>query len=235
MKVCLRCEAYTSIIRKKEIESLACDVVSMYKDGVSNEEITTFIKESDSSNSVSISIKNKYTTIVINSVIGNSVFISTKNKYTTIVINSSVDLNTLYLFPIAVLVFALLVDISNAQSAKIKDNLDIDEYFSINDFEIVSKKVQSNNDCVIIKNRIKSIFEKGMAKITKTICVYRPKDGVEKAVLSLNLAGVASRMGLKVLIVEFDIHAGSLSIVINEEINRTMYHFAGDLLINRYK
>ena len=78
------------------------------------------------------------------------------------------------LLPIATLAMALIVDIGVAQSAKIrgnsllreakKDNLDIDEYFSINDFEITSKKVQSENDCVIIKSRVKSVFGKIIGK-----------------------------------------------------------------------
>ena len=55
------------VIRKNEIESLASDVVSMYKDGVSSEEITNFIKENNSKNSISITSSDKYTTIVINS------------------------------------------------------------------------------------------------------------------------------------------------------------------------
>ena len=74
-----------------------------------------------------------------------------------------------------------------------------------------------------------------MANVTKTICVYSPKGGVGKTVLALNLAGVASKLGLKVLLADFDVHTGSLSVVINEDINKTIYHLTDDLINNRYK
>ncbi len=74
-----------------------------------------------------------------------------------------------------------------------------------------------------------------MAKVNKTICVFSPKGGVGKTILSLNLAGVASSMGLKTLLVDFDVHNGSLSVVIDEDISKTIYHLTSDLQNNRYK
>ena len=72
-------------------------------------------------------------------------------------------------------------------------------------------------------------------KVGKTICLFSAKGGVGKTVLSLNMAGVASSMGLKTLIMDFDVHTGAVSMIINEEIKKTIYHLTDDLLNNRYK
>lgn len=75
-----------------------------------------------------------------------------------------------------------------------------------------------------------------MAKnLGKTICLYSPKGGVGKTVLALNLAGVSSSLGYKTLLVDFDIFTGSLSMIINEDITKTIYNFSEDLLNNRFK
>ena len=69
----------------------------------------------------------------------------------------------------------------------------------------------------------------------KTICLYAPKGGVGKTILALNLAGVSSIMGYKTLLLDFDMHTGNLCTIINENINKTIYHLTDDLLNNRYK
>ncbi len=69
----------------------------------------------------------------------------------------------------------------------------------------------------------------------KTICLYAPKGGVGKTVLALNLAGVSSTMGYKTLLLDFDMHTGNLCTLINEDINKSIYHLTDDLLNNRYK
>lgn len=74
-----------------------------------------------------------------------------------------------------------------------------------------------------------------MTKKGAAICLFSPKGGVGKTVLSLNIAGVASDMKLKTLLLDYDMHTGCLSMVINEEMNKTIYHLTDDLLNNRFK
>ena len=60
-----------------------------------------------------------------------------------------------------------------------------------------------------------------MNKMGKTICVFSPKGGVGKTVLSLNLAGICELTKKKVLLLDLDIQSGSLGMIINQEINKT--------------
>ena len=72
------------------------------------------------------------------------------------------------LLPVIILALALVVDTGLMYNAKIKGNnllkeaieedVDIEEYFNINNFEIVSKEVKSEEACVIITSRVKSVF-----------------------------------------------------------------------------
>ena len=52
-----------------------------------------------------------------------------------------------------------------------------------------------------------------MSKEGKTICVHSPKGGVGKSVISLNLAGVASLMNYRVLMLDFAVHTGDVVII----------------------
>lgn len=74
-----------------------------------------------------------------------------------------------------------------------------------------------------------------MNKMGKTICVFSPKGGVGKTVLSLNLAGICELTKKKVLLLDLDIQSGSLGMIINQEINKTIYNISEDLKINKYK
>ena len=74
-----------------------------------------------------------------------------------------------------------------------------------------------------------------MVKQGKSICVFSQKGGVGKTVLSLNLAGVSSSMDLKTLIMDFDMYTGSISMILKDDFNKTIYHLTDDLLNNRYK
>ena len=74
-----------------------------------------------------------------------------------------------------------------------------------------------------------------MTKSGKTICVFSPKGGVGKTILSLNLAGVASSMDYRVLIMDFAVHTGAVSMVIDDEIKKTLYHLTDDMVNNRFK
>ncbi len=74
-----------------------------------------------------------------------------------------------------------------------------------------------------------------MSKETKTICIYGAKGGVGKTILSLNLAGISKSLGYKTLLLDFDMHNGDLDLIINEEINKTIYNLVDDLTNNRFK
>ena len=74
-----------------------------------------------------------------------------------------------------------------------------------------------------------------MNKMGKTICVFSPKGGVGKTVLSLNLAGICELSKKKVLLLDLDIQSGSLGMIINQEIKKTIYNIREDLKMNKYK
>lgn len=74
-----------------------------------------------------------------------------------------------------------------------------------------------------------------MTKQGKTICIYSPKGGVGKTILSLNLGGIASEMNYKVLLLDFAVHTGTLGMIINDEIKKTLYHLTDDVVNNRFK
>ncbi len=74
-----------------------------------------------------------------------------------------------------------------------------------------------------------------MGKVGKTLCVYSPKGGVGKTVFSINLAGVAETLGYKVLLVDFDMHTGTLGMLLNEDKNKTIYNITDDMSNNRFK
>lgn len=69
----------------------------------------------------------------------------------------------------------------------------------------------------------------------KSLCVYSPKGGVGKTTLLSTIGGVASLENKKVLLIDFDLFNGSLSLFINENINRTIFNLIDDLNNNRYK
>ena len=72
------------------------------------------------------------------------------------------------LLPIIVLGIALVVDVGTMFNAKMrgnnllreakKENVDIEEYFTINDMKIDSIEVHSDKNCVIINSKVDSIF-----------------------------------------------------------------------------
>lgn len=74
-----------------------------------------------------------------------------------------------------------------------------------------------------------------MSKSAKTICLFSPKGGVGKTIIAMNLAGLLSKRNEKVLLVDFDVFNGGLSMLINENITKTIYQLTDDLINNRYK
>lgn len=74
-----------------------------------------------------------------------------------------------------------------------------------------------------------------MKILGRTLCIFSPKGGMGKTVLTLNLAGAASNLKLRTLVLDFDMYNGCISSILGEEINKTVYHLIDDLLNNRYK
>lgn len=68
----------------------------------------------------------------------------------------------------------------------------------------------------------------------KSVIVFSPKGGVGKTVISASLAGVASLRMKKILLLDLDIFNGGLSLFINEDINKTIFHLLDDLNNSRY-
>ncbi len=68
----------------------------------------------------------------------------------------------------------------------------------------------------------------------KSVMVFSPKGGVGKTVISASLAGAAFLRGKKVLLLDLDIFNGGLSVFINKDINKTIFHLLDDLNNSRY-
>ena len=66
------------------------------------------------------------------------------------------------------------------------------------------------------------------------VCVFGVKGGIGKSILTLNLAGVLSNMNKRVLIVDMDLYGGSISIILNKKVNKSIYNFVDDFNNNRY-
>ena len=73
-----------------------------------------------------------------------------------------------------------------------------------------------------------------MSEVGKTICIYSLKGGVGKTVLSLNLAGVCELNKKKALLLDFDLQSGCIGMIINEDINKTMYNLVEDVKCNKF-
>lgn len=69
----------------------------------------------------------------------------------------------------------------------------------------------------------------------KSLCVFGVKGGTGKSTLVLNLAGVYSLLGYKVLIIDFDLTGGSIALHLNKNANKTIYNFVDDYNNNRFE
>lgn len=67
-----------------------------------------------------------------------------------------------------------------------------------------------------------------------SLCLYSPKGGTGKTILCSHLASVASALGKKVLLIDFDLYNGGLSLFIDKEINKTIFNSIDDLSNNRF-
>lgn len=66
------------------------------------------------------------------------------------------------------------------------------------------------------------------------VCVFGVKGGIGKSILTLNLAGIVSNFKKRVLIVDMDLYGGSVSIILNKNVNKTVYNLVDDFNNNRY-
>lgn len=73
------------------------------------------------------------------------------------------------------------------------------------------------------------------SKKGKIVTITSTKGGVGKTILSLNLAGVYSSLGYKVLIVDLDLYGGAIATYFNSNNDKTIYNLVEDLTNNRYE
>lgn len=74
-----------------------------------------------------------------------------------------------------------------------------------------------------------------MSKKGKSICIFSPKGGIGKTILAMNLAGVASLNNKKVLLMDLDLFNGSISMLLNQNITKTIFHISDDFNNNRFE
>ena len=67
------------------------------------------------------------------------------------------------------------------------------------------------------------------------LCLFGVKGGIGKSILATNIAGVASNMCKRVLIVDADLYGGSIAVHLNKPVNKTIYNFVDDYNNNRYE
>ena len=68
-----------------------------------------------------------------------------------------------------------------------------------------------------------------------SVCITSAKGGVGKTVTTLNLAGLYEQLEKKVLIIDFDLASGGISVALNMDINKSIYNLVDDYINNRYK
>ena len=74
-----------------------------------------------------------------------------------------------------------------------------------------------------------------MKRQRKIITVTSSKGGVGKTIFLLNLAGIISKLGKKVLIVDCDFLGGSISLNLNTTCHKTVFNISDDMFGNIYE
>lgn len=74
-----------------------------------------------------------------------------------------------------------------------------------------------------------------MKRQSKIITITSAKGGVGKTIFLLNLAGIISKLGKKVLIVDCDFLGGSISVNLNTTCNKTVFNISDDIYGNTYE
>lgn len=69
----------------------------------------------------------------------------------------------------------------------------------------------------------------------KVLCVYSPKGGVGKSIISANIAGSSYLMGKRTLLIDADLYDGGLSLFVNEDIKKNIYTLSNDIKNNKYE
>lgn len=72
-------------------------------------------------------------------------------------------------------------------------------------------------------------------KKAKSICITSCKGGVGKTVTTLNLAGMYSILGKKVLIIDLDLFGGGVSLSLKLDVDKTIYNMVDDMINNRFE
>lgn len=67
-----------------------------------------------------------------------------------------------------------------------------------------------------------------------SICVTSAKGGVGKTATVLNLAGIFEQLEKKVLIIDFDLYSGGISIALDKNSSKTIFNYVDDKNNNRY-
>lgn len=75
-------------------------------------------------------------------------------------------------------------------------------------------------------------MKKNAAKI---ITVFSCKGGVGKTTITLNMAGIYSLMGKKVLIIDLDLNSGGIAVSLNVDVNKTIYNTVLDISNNQFE
>jgi len=69
-----------------------------------------------------------------------------------------------------------------------------------------------------------------MKKKGRSLCVYSPKGGVGKTILTMNLAGISAVLGKKTLIIDLDLFNGGMALLTKEDIvNKNIFKLNSDV------
>lgn len=74
-----------------------------------------------------------------------------------------------------------------------------------------------------------------VSKKGKSLCIFSAKGGVGKTITTINLAGIISSMGKKVLILDMDLASGGIAVCLNKEPKKNIFNLWEDLRENRYR
>lgn len=69
----------------------------------------------------------------------------------------------------------------------------------------------------------------------KAICVFSAKGGTGKTVLTLNLAGLISKLNKKVLIIDLDLAGGGIALALNTTAEKSIHNINDDLNNNSFR
>lgn len=71
-------------------------------------------------------------------------------------------------------------------------------------------------------------------KAAKIITVFSCKGGVGKTTTTINMAGIYSLMGKRVLIIDLDLNGGGIALCLNSSADKTIYNTVDDISNNRF-